>query len=161
MSMASAGQKLNSNDLEKSAESERFDPRKLSIQIAPKPVIIVIENEKPCPTEVEAPAGGRVEFQNNDNQGYMIHIQNIVTLDHYLPAYGTLIVFVNKAAQSGSEIRYDVEVATAPPGSRGQLAVRDLMAESASNPGPSAGTQQPAYQFMTYTAPGGKIIVHP
>jgi hypothetical protein len=143
-----------------SAAFGTFDPRKLSIQVAPKPTVIVIENEQPSPSQAEAPVGGRVMFENNDNQGYMIHIQNIVTLDHYLPAFGTLTVFVNRAAQPGSEIRYDVEVATTPPGSRGQLAVQDLMAASAEADAP-AGASTRELVFAAYTAPGGKIIIRP
>ncbi len=129
--------------------------QKLNIDIAPAPTIITISGEVPSPREAIAPVGGRVQFQNNDNQGYLIQIENIVTLDHYLPAFGTITVFVSEHAQHNTEIDYLLSVATTPAGGRGKLASPDRVEPAAS------GAPAPEFRFVAYTAPGGKIIIHP
>jgi hypothetical protein len=86
-----------------------------SLQTAPNPVSIVINGGRPSPFEALAFRGARVQFQNNDNQAYRIQVTNIVTLDYYLPPFGTLTVFVNRGATVPSEIDYDLSVADTPP----------------------------------------------
>lgn len=86
-----------------------------SLQIAPNPVSIVINGGRPSPYEALAFRGARLQFQNNDNQGYRIQVTNIVTLDYYLPPFGTLTVFVNRGATVPSEIDYDLSIADTPP----------------------------------------------
>jgi len=86
-----------------------------SLQTAPNPVAIVINGGRPSPYEALAFRGARVQFQNNDNQAYIIQVTNIVTLDYYLPPFGTLTVFVNRRATVQSEIDYDLSVADTPP----------------------------------------------
>jgi len=86
-----------------------------SLETAPNPISIVINGGRPSPYEALAFRGARVQFQNNDNQAYRIQVANIVTLDYYLPPFGTLTVFVNKGATVPSEIDYDLSIADTPP----------------------------------------------
>jgi hypothetical protein len=86
-----------------------------SLQTAPNPISIVINGGRPSPFEALAFRGARVQFQNNDNQAYRIQVTNIVTLDYYLPPFGTLTVFVNNGATVGSEIDYVLSIAVTPP----------------------------------------------
>ena len=96
---------------------EDFDLEKIlgSLQTAPSPVTIVISGGRPSPYEALAFRGARVQFQNNDNQAYRIQVTNIVTLDYYLPPFGTLTVFVNRGATVRSEIDYVLTIADTPP----------------------------------------------
>jgi hypothetical protein len=157
--MASPSQKPDKNYLQESTQKDSFAAT-LSIDTAPKPTLITISGEEAFPKEADAPVGGRVQFQNDDNQGYLIRIQNIVTLDHYLPAFGTITVFVNEHAEPGSEIIYKLSVAKTPPGGRGHLAFLDLAASQTDAP-TADDAPKLAFRFASYTAPGGKIIIHP
>jgi hypothetical protein len=132
--------------------------QKLLVNTAPKPTVITISAGVASPQLAEAPVGGRVQFQNNDNQGYLIQIENIATLDHYLPAFGTITVFVSEHAQPNTEIDYLLSAVTTPPGSRSHLEYAET-AQTAATGGdaPFPGTMR----FTVYTAPGGKIIIHP
>jgi hypothetical protein len=131
--------------------------QKLMVSIAPKPTVITISGGVASPHDALAPVGGRVQFQNNDNQGYLIQIENIVTLDHYLPAFGTITVFVSEHAQPNTEINYLLSAVTTPPGSRSHLLYPEAVTEAAAGEAPLPTV----FRFSVYTAPGGKIIIHP
>jgi hypothetical protein len=92
-------------------------------------------------------------FQNNDNIGYLIQIKiSPITIDHFLPALGSVTVFVDPGAPY-QDVDYDLiavdESIVLPPS--GLASTPRLAAASAPTPTPEMAA-------LT-SSTGGKIII--
>jgi hypothetical protein len=88
---------------------------KKSSAAAPSPTLITVTGGVPSPHDADAPAGGRVQFLNNDNQGYLIQIpKSKSNILQFLPALSSITVAVDPNAVSGSETDYTLLLTPAP-----------------------------------------------
>jgi len=104
------------------------------------PTLITVTGGVPSPHEAAATTGGRVQFLNNDNQGYVIQIQKSKSnILQFLPALSSVSLVVDPNAVPGSVTEYELSVP------------KTLLAQGA-----AVANAVP----ITTAAGGGKIIIN-
>ncbi len=85
------------------------------------PTIVMVTNGDPSPDPVTVAPGARIQFTNNDTQGYLIELLsvkgNTPAINVMLPALASITLMVNPASSAGTT-EYNLLVIKQPVGIR-------------------------------------------